>query len=140
MESSSCYLQLNERVVNELLDTIFSKLDLPGSCPRPAIKLYTAGGSSKGTLLATCYLNLPSFSKAVEGRVTSYQITPDTNASASGTAAHFELVDRNDCHLISGSVGPINSNHPVRLDKTDIRAGDYVIIESLEFSFLTSVR
>lgn len=135
----SSYIQLNERVVNEILDTIFSKLDLPGSCPRSAIKLYTSGGSSRGTLLATCYLELPAFTKATNGLVKAYKITADTNASASGTAAHFEIVDRNDCHLISGSVGPLNSCHPLKLDKTDIRAGDYVIINELEFSFLTSV-
>lgn len=135
----SCYLQLNERIVNRILDNIFSELDLPGSCDRPAIKLYTSGGSARGTLLSTCYFDIPAFSKAVNGMVKSYKITPDTNASATGTAAHFELVDRNNCVVISGSVGLKGSNHPVQLDKLTITAGDYVIIESLEFSFLTSI-
>jgi hypothetical protein len=134
------YIEINERIVNEVLDLIFSKLDKEGNCPRAAIKLYTAGGSSKGTLLATCYLSLPSFTKASEGKVESYEITPDTNASATGTAAHFELVDRSDCPVISGSVGPLNSQHLVQLDKTNITAGDYVIIQKLEFSLIGSVK
>lgn len=135
-----CYIEINERIVNEVLDLIFSKLDIEGSCPRAAIKLYTSGGSSRGTLLATCYLNLPSFTKAKEGKVQSYDITPDTNASATGTAAYFELVDRNDCPVVSGTVGPLNSEHLVQLDKVSITAGDYVIIERLEFSLVGSVK
>lgn len=136
----ACYIEISERVVNEALDLIFSKLDIDGSCPRAAIKLYTSGGSARGTLLATCYLSLPSFTKAKEGKVQSYEITPDTNASASGTAAHFEIVDRNDCPVLSGSVGPLNSDHLVQLDKTNISAGDYVIIEKLEFNLVGSVK
>lgn len=136
----ACYIEINERVVNEALDLIFSKLDVEGSCPRAAIKLYTSGGSSRGTLLATCYFSLPSFTKAKEGKVESYEITPDTNASATGTAAHFEMVDRNDCPILSGSVGPLNSEHLVQLDKTNISAGDYVIIEKLEFNLVGSVK
>lgn len=133
-------LLLGSNVENEVLDLIFSKLDKGQGCPRGLLRIYTSGGPNRGTLLSTLTLNLPAFSKAVDGEVTSHPITLDTNASGTGTAAYFELVDRNSNMVVGGGVGALNSGSLIELNKTTITAGDTVSVESMSFRLVGTTR
>jgi hypothetical protein len=131
---STPYFVFSPYLQNRVVDLILGDLDKGEGCPRAALNIYTSGGPQRGTLLATLYMSLPSFTKAVEGASESYPITPDTNASATGTAAYFELVDRNKNMVIGGAVGAVGSGAIIELNKTTITAGDTVMVEKMRIS------
>jgi hypothetical protein len=131
---SNPYFVFSPFIQNRVLDLILGELDKGEGCPRAALNIYTSGGPQRGILLSTLYMSLPSFTKSVEGSSESYEITPDTNASASGTAAYFELVDRNKNMVIGGAVGAVGSGAIIELNKTTITAGDTVIVEKMRVS------
>lgn len=128
------YFVFSPFIQNKVVDLILGELDKGEGCPRPAINIYTAGGPTRGTLLSTLYMSLPSFSKASDGEAESYEITPDTNAAASGTAAYFELVDRNKNMVLGGVVGGVGSGSIIELNKTNITAGDTIILEKIRIA------
>jgi hypothetical protein len=128
------YFVFSPFIHNRVIDLILGELDKGEGCPRAAINIYTAGGPERGTLLSTLYMALPSFTKAVDGESESYEITPDTNAAGTGTAAYFEIVDRNKNMVIGGVVGAINSGSIIELSKTNITAGDTVILEKIRIA------
>lgn len=131
---SNPYFVFSPFVQNRVLDMILAELDKGDGCPRAALNIYTSGGPERGILLSTLYMSLPSFTKAVDGTAESYEITLDSNAAASGTAAYFELVDRNKNMVLGGAVGALGSGAIIELNKTTITAGDTVIVEKMVVS------
>jgi hypothetical protein len=132
------YITLNESIANAVVDLILSKLNEGSTCESGLLHIYSNGGKDNGTLLATLALSVPAFPPASDGESISHPITPETNAKATGTAAHFELVDRNGNWIISGSVGVIGSGNMIELDRTSITAGSYIEANSIKFGILNN--
>lgn len=87
-----------------------------------------------GTLLATLTMNATAFGAATSAEAngkalaTANAITSDTNAAASGTAAHFRIKNGAGTVILQGTVGTATSDFIV--NTTTITAGDTVACTS----------
>lgn len=91
--------------------------------------------SRSGTVLAT--INLPSdwLAAASSGSKAKSGTWEDTSADATGTAAHFEIMDSGGttCH-IQGTVTATGGGGDMTLDNTSIAPGQTVTISSFTLS------
>jgi hypothetical protein len=89
-----------------------------------------------GTLLSTLPMSSTAFGASTSGTsdglvtATANSITSDTNAAASGTAAHFRIKSNAGVVIIQGNVG--TSGCDLNLNTTSITAGDTVAITSFK--------
>lgn len=89
------------------------------------------GTTAMGTVLATCPCNNPAFGVSSVG-VATLDVAPaveDDSADATGTAAEFEIQDRNEAAVLSGDVS--TSGADLNLNSTSIQAGVKVTISSM---------
>lgn len=88
-----------------------------------------------GTLLGTLTFSDPAFGSAVDNApgaiATAAAITSDTNADATGTAAHFRVKDSNGVVRMQGTVG--TSGADLNLDNVSIVAGGTIAVTSMTF-------
>ena len=82
-------------------------------------------------LLAEINLPNPSFSASATG-VSTLQGTPlsDTTANNTGTAAFFQIIDRDGTQVFKGTVTATAGGGDIELDSTSIVAGGTVTITS----------
>ena len=85
------------------------------------------GVGGAGTLLATLTGNVSAWGSTSGGVLTSNAITADTNAAATGTAGHYELLTSGDLFLEAGLV---DGTDGVTLDNLSIVAGQTVQMAS----------
>lgn len=114
---------------NAAADAVVDRLDL-GSGTAAGKLVFKTGG---GTTLAVLPLSNPAFGAASSGVATASPITSDSNADASGTATVFELQDRDNTVVISGTVGN-GSGGDINLSSNVITAGDTVSMSSLTYT------
>jgi len=81
------------------------------------------GVGGVGTLLATLTGNVSQWGVVSNGVLTSSAITADTNAAASGTAGHYELLTSGATFL---EAGLLEGSDGVTLDNLTIVAGQTV--------------
>ena len=123
-------LQFSVTVRNARLDTIESTIGTSavlkirtGSVPA------NCAASDSGTVLAT--LTLPSdwMAAASSGSKAKSGTWEDTSADATGTAAHFEVMDSGGttCH-IQGTVTATGSGGDMEIDNTSIATGQQVTV------------
>lgn len=123
-------VQLSVTVRNARLDTIESTI---GTTPVLRIRTGTVpancAAARTGTVLAT--LTLPSdwMAAAASGAKALSGTWQDTSADATGTAAHFEIMDSTatTCHL-QGTVTATGGGGDMTLDSTSITAAQSVTI------------
>ena len=87
------------------------------------------GTTAMGTILAQLDMSNPAFGNAAVGVATAAAISDDTSADNTGTAAAFDLIDRDAVQVMQGSVG--TSGQDINLNTVSITAGDTVSITSL---------
>lgn len=81
-----------------------------------------------GTLLGTLTFSDPAFGAASNGTATASSITSDTNADASGTAAHFRIKDSTPAIHSDGTCG--QGSGDLSFDNNVIVAGGTIAISS----------
>ena len=110
-----------------IADAVVDRLDTGSGTASGRLVIQTSGSVA----VATLTLSNPAFGNASAGVATANAITSDTNA-AGGTAAKFELRDRDATAVILGSVG--TSGADINLSSVNIGAGDTVTISSLTYT------
>lgn len=86
------------------------------------------------TVLASITLQSPAFDSATGGSITLQGVPlTDTSANNSGTASSFEVQDKDNNVVFSGSVASTGSPD-LTIDNDDINSGQSVKIDSLVYS------
>lgn len=94
----------------------------------------TPATADSGTLLATCTFSDPAFGAATSADpsvATASSITSDTNADASGDAAHFRVKDSNGVVIFQGTAGESGDTPDMVFNEKSILAGGTVSISSM---------
>jgi hypothetical protein len=91
----------------------------------------TPATADSGTLLGTLTCSDPAFGNAATGVATANAITSDTNADASGDAAHFRIYDSNAVCILQGTAGEAADTPDMTFDNKTIVAGGTIAISSL---------
>lgn len=115
-------------VRNAIADLVVDKLDLGSGTSAGRLVFLTSGNVT----LATLPLSNPAFGNAASGTATANAITQDSNAAASGTAAKFELRDRDANPIVLGSVG--TSGADINLSSVGISVNDTVSVSTLTYT------
>ncbi len=122
-------ITINTTLKNTLLDgidTVFNGGTLTirtGSAPG-------ANNAASGTVLATITLPADAFAAASSGTKALSGTWQDTSADATGTAAHFRLVNSGSTQVLEGTVTATGGGGDMTLDNTSIAAGQQVTITS----------
>lgn len=129
-------IQLSTTVRNARLDVIESTI---GTSPilriRTGAQPANCAASRSGTVLAT--VNLPSdWMQAASGGSKALSGTwQDASADASGTAAHFEIMDSTGttCHM-QGSVSATGGGGDLQVDNVVFAAGQQVTVTAFSLT------
>lgn len=121
---------------NKACDAIVDDIDAGSGAGTIAIRTGTqptnVGDADTGTLLGTLTFSDPAFGAASAGVATASAITSDTNADASGTAAHFRIKDSDSNIHSDGTCG--TSGADMNFDNNVIVAGGTIAISSMTIS------
>lgn len=120
--------QLSTAARNAANNAIVDLIDIGSTNPEGRILI---GTTAMGTVLATLDCNNPAFGDSAAG-VSTLDVSPaveDTNAANSGTAAEFQIVDRDETVILTGDVS--TSGAALNLNTTTITAGVKVSITSM---------
>lgn len=122
-------LRLATATRNASCDAIVDLLDSGTIQIRTGAQPTNVADAAQGALLGTLTFNAAAFGAAATGVATAAAITSDTNADASGTAAHARILDsvagiHSDCTCGQGS-GDIS------FDNNVIVAGGTIAISSM---------
>lgn len=115
---------------NDMLDGAVDNVDEGTGTTEGVLVIGTTG---MGTTLVTIPLNNPAFDAAAAGAVAmDVSPEPEADATADGTAAAFEIQDRDATKCFSGSVG--TSGKDLNLNSVNIETGVPVKITSAVFT------
>lgn len=124
-------LSTNSR--NKACDALVDEIDAGASAGTVAIRTgaqpTNVGDADTGTLLGTLTFSDPAFGASATGTATASAITSDTNADASGTAAHFRIKDSNAAIHSDGTCG--TSGADMNFDNNVVVAGGTIAITSM---------
>jgi hypothetical protein len=98
-----------------------------GAGANGTLKIKTAGAAT----LVSLPMSSTSFGTSVAGVITANAITT-TPATAAGTAANFDICDKDGTAVISGTVGTSGSD--INLTNTNIAIGDPISITTLTYT------
>lgn len=127
-------LQLSTSVRNAMLDAIETTV---GTSPTLEIRSGAApaacADASTGTVLATLPLPADWMAAASGGSKSLLGTWADSSADATGTAAHFRIMQGATCH-VQGSVTATGGGGDLTLDNTSIAAGQSVTITAFNLA------
>jgi hypothetical protein len=113
-----------------IANLVVDRVDVGTTNPNGRCLIYTA---NRIILLATVELDDPAFSAAVSGVATGLSMPlSDALADSSGTAAVFDVVDRDENVVFSGDIGL--SGTDMIVPDTEIALDDIVKIISLNYT------
>lgn len=119
---------------NKSCDAIVDDIDAGAGAGTVAIRTgaqpTNVGDADTGTLLGTLTFSDPAFGAAVLGSAVASAVTSDTNADASGTAAHFRIKDSDTNIVADGTCG--TSGEDMNFDNNVIVAGGTIAITSVK--------
>lgn len=117
-------------------DAIVDSIDLGSAVATGRLLIYTGTQpatpetAATGTLLVTIPLGNPAFGNASNTGQAQLTTTPlSANASATGTAGWFRVLDRDNRAILDGSVG--TSDAELVLTRLDVTSGVPVVINQL---------
>lgn len=105
-----------------------------------ALRIYSSDSAdpdsaATGTLLAELVMNATAFQTATDdgtnASVVANAITQDSNANASGTAAHWRAFNSSGTMVLKGTVSGTGGGGELQLNNTAIVAGGIVSISSM---------
>ena len=114
-------------VKNARMDAVLAEIGVSGK-----VKLYTTGGSSSGTLLAT--FALPNPSGTVTTDTLTFDVDPDiddSSADDNGTAAVAEITTSADAVCVSGLTVGTSGTDVTISPSTTITTGQVVTLTAL---------
>jgi hypothetical protein len=110
-----------------IADAVADLVDVGSTNANGQIKIYT---ENRITLLATIELANPAFGAAASGVATALSMpASDGLADGSGTAAVFDVIDRDENVVFSGTVG-----EDLTLPETEVAEGDIFKIISMSYT------
>lgn len=121
--------QLSTAARDAACNAIVDLVDVGSTNPNGQIHIGTTG---MGTTLATLDCNNPAFDASASGTA-ALDTTPaveDTSADATGTAAEFTIVDRDETIILTGDVS--TSGAALNLNTVSITSGVKVTITSMD--------
>ena len=125
-----CALQHDNSARDILADALVDLFDLGSGTAQGRIKIFTAGGIS---LLATVLMANPAFGAASTGVASGLTLPwSDASAAASGTAAEFIAVDRDDNPVLAGEVAV--SGGQMYFPQLEIAVNDIVKLLSVSYT------
>ncbi len=110
-------------------DAIVDLIDVGGAGTiqiRTGAQPTNVADAAGGTLLGTCTFSTTAFGAATTGVATAAAITSDTSADASGTAAHFRLLNGSATIHSDGTCG--QGTGDLSFDNSVIVAGGVIAI------------
>lgn len=124
--------RLSTAARNAACDGIVDLIDA-GSPPgllriRTGTQPTNVGDSEAGTLLGTLTFSTTAFGASSTGTATAASITSDTSADASGTAAHFRVLNAAASCICDGTAG--TSGTDLVFDNATIVAGGVIACSS----------
>lgn len=115
---------------NAACDAVVDLVDAGSTNSEGRIRIYTAG---KISLLATVLMANPAFSAAVTGVAAGAGLPwSDLAASASGTAAEFDMIDRDENIILTGDVAL--SGEEMSFPQLEIAVNDIVKILTCSYT------
>jgi hypothetical protein len=108
-------------------DTVADRVDLGSTNPTGRLIVKTAADA----VLATIPLLNPAFAAFASRTAALLGVPLSATATGTGTAAKFDVVDRNAAVVFSGSVGVAGSGADAIIDLAAITTGDTVRVTSL---------
>jgi len=111
---------------NALADQIDTLVNTGAGTAKMRIK------TSADAVLVEFSLQNPAFGAAANGQITLNGTPISATASATGTAAKFDVLDRNGSMVFEGSVG--TSGADAIIDNTSISSGQTVNLNSLTYT------
>lgn len=84
--------------------------------------------TSTGTVLATLLMSATPFGAASNGTITAGAIQADTNAATNGTMARFEVTNRDNQLVLSGSITATGGGGDMTSSRLAVSQGDTVSI------------
>jgi hypothetical protein len=118
-------LTLSTAAKNAAVDAVVDLVDAGSGTATGHLKIYSSGA----VLLADLAMSNPAFGAASVGVATASAITDDSSADATGTAATFKVVDRDDTEIFSGTCGL--TGEALNLNTLSIVAGTKVSVSAL---------
>lgn len=125
-----CELQHAITSRNAIADALVALFDVGSANAEGRIRIYTTGGIS---LLATVLMANPAFGTAVSGVAPGLTLPwSDSLAAASGSAAEFEAIDRDENIILTGDVDL--SGEELIFPQLEIAVNDIVKILTAEYT------
>lgn len=87
-----------------------------------------------GTLLCEIVLDDPAFAAAVAGVASANGLPKEGTATASGTAAFFDMVDSNNAEVFRGTVTATAGGGDIELSTTTIAISDVIRLNVLTYT------
>ena len=127
-------MKISVLACNAMVDALVDLID--AGTPPGTLEIRTGAAptettdSDSGTLLGTLTFDVTAAFGAAASRVaTAAAITSDTNADASGTAAHFRIKNAAGVVIIQGTIGTSGSD--INFDSVTIVAGATIACDQL---------
>lgn len=116
-----------EAARNDMVDALTVLVDAGTTNPTGTFEVWTAGFAIK---LVDIDVPNPAFGAAAAGVATLNGVPLTGIAVATGTAAVFKMVDRDDAEVYRGTVGIAGSGADAIIDSTSITINDTVQLNS----------
>lgn len=119
-------ITLSEAAVDASNDAIVDLLDVGATNPGARMVIMTAADAVIGHI----EVSDPAFDDSTGGVATLRNTPLQGTASATGIAAKFDMVDRDETVVYSGTVGISGSGADAIIDDDDIQLGDTIQLNS----------
>lgn len=117
---------------NALADQVDAQVNA-GTMELTGDVIITTGGATPTTLV-TIDTQDPAFGVAAGGDIVMAGLPLSASASATGTAAEFEVRNRDNAQVFKGSVTATAGGGDMELDNTSITSGQTVQIDTFTYS------
>lgn len=117
-------------VRNALADEVVDRIDLGTTNAQGKVRIQTAADAT----LVDIDLANPAFGAAASGTATALGVPHEGTATATGTAAKFRVLDRDDGEIFQGTVTATSGGGDMELSSTSITTNDVVRINSFTYS------
>lgn len=114
---------------NSLADQIDTLVNTGSADAGGDIKIMTSGDAE----LVVITLGNPAFGAASSGTISGSGLPKTGTAGATGTAAKFDLRDRDNTIILSGTVTSTGGGGDIELDNTSIANGQAVSLDTLTY-------
>lgn len=117
-------MQLETATRNAMLSALATQVATGSTNPTPRIVCR----NSSNTTLATLNMSATPFATPTNGSMTANSISSDTNAAASGTLHNFQVFNRDNTLVFSGTITAAGGGGDMTTSRLSVVAGDTVAV------------